>query len=380
MSENSKQIGYLSVLRVLACVCIVVLHCFKYSCSLASDGIFVINDSQMNISLIIQYVMNWAVPCFVMITGALLLDPARNITYKKIFGKYILRMVIAIVVFSVLFEFIDALLSGESITLYTLANGLKNAALNKSWVHMWYLYMVIAIYLMLPIFRKITADTNKRDILYLIVLLGVFLIAFDITFNGIIKSLSILNQSESLSSDLQDISNPAFYIFIQKVWPLYLFLGYAVHKEFVKIKPVISVVLILSGIVFISFFVLLEKTVYNEAVKSICYVLYSFNSSPGFLLIALGVFSLFYSFRNAKSGVLFKIIRQVDICSFGIYLVHIIPIKVFMVKLGLDPYKYGGVFGVLWFSLAVLVISFAAVWLFKRILLLCNIKINSRNT
>ena len=323
--------------------------------------------------------MNWAVPCFVMITGALLLDPARNITYKKIFGKYILRMVIAIVVFSVLFELIDALLSGESITLYTLANGLKNAALNKSWVHMWYLYMVIAIYLMLPIFRKITANTNKRDILYLIILLGVFLIAFDITFNGIIKSLSILNQSGSLSSDFQDISNPAFYIFIQKVWPLYLFLGYAVHKEFVKIKPVISVVLILSGIAFITFFVLLEKTVYNEAVKSICYVLYSFNSSPGFLLIALGVFSLFYSFRNAKSGVLFKIIRQVDICSFGIYLVHIIPIKVFMVKLGLDPYKYGGVFGVLWFSLAVLLISFAAVWLFKRIFLLCNIKINSRN-
>ena len=379
MSENSKQIGYLSELRVLACVCIVVLHCFKYSCSLASDGIFVINDNQMNISLIIQYVMNWAVPCFVMITGALLLDPARNITYKKIFGKYILRMIIAIVVFSVLFEFIDALLSGESITLYTFANGLKNAALNKSWVHMWYLYMVIAIYLMLPIFRKITANTNKKDMLYLIVLFGVFLIAFDIAFNGIIKSI-LLNQSGSLSSDLQDISNPAFYIFIQKIWPLYLFLGYAVHKEFIKIKPIISIILIISGIVFISFFVLLEKTVYNETVKSICYVLYSFNSSPGFLLIALGVFSLFYSLRNAKSGVLFKIIKQVDVCSFGIYLVHIIPIKVFMVKLGLDPYKYGGVFGVLWFSLAVLVISFATVWLFKRILILCNIKINSRST
>ena len=367
MSENNKQIGYLSVLRVLACISIVILHCFKYSCSLANDRIFIISDIQMNISLIVQFVMNWAVPCFVMVTGALLLDKDRHITYKKIFGKYILKILIVIVVFGVLFELIDTLLSNDNITIFIITKGLKEAALNQSWIHMWYLYMLIAIYLMLPLFRKITENASKKDMLYLLVLLGVFLIGFDIVFNGIIQSLIITSQNESLRTELQAISNPAFYIFLQKIWPLYLFLGYAVHKEIIKIKSVISIILIVCGISFITFFILLQKTAASEAVKSISYVLYSFNSSPGFLLIALGAFSLAHSLRNLKSGILFKIVRQIDICSFGIYLVHIIPIKIIMAKLRFNPYEYGGVFGVLWFSIAVLIISFAVIWIIKRI-------------
>lgn len=365
--SNNKQICYLSLLRVLACMCIVVLHCFKYSCSLAVDKIFLINETQMNISLIIQFVMNWAVPCFVMITGALLLDPARNITYKKIFCRYILKMLIVIVVFSILFEFLDVLLLGNNISFYTVTDGIKNAVLNKSWIHMWYLYMIIAVYLMLPIFRKITSTANKKDILYLLVLFGVFLIVFDIVFNGIIQSLSISNQN---NSEIQNFRNPVFYIFIQKVWPFYLFLGYAIHKNFIKIKPIVSIILIISGIIFIASFILLEKSVDDETVQSICYVLYSFNSSPGFLFIALGAFSLANSLCNAKSGVLFKIIRQIDFCSFGIYLVHIIPIKIIMVKCRFNPYKYGGVFGVLCISFIVLIISFSVIWVLKRILFL----------
>ncbi len=367
MNSKTKRIGYLSVIRVIACICIIVLHCFKYSCTLAADKIFLISNYQMNISLVIQYVMNWAVPCFVMITGALLLDPDRNITYKKIFCKYIPKMIIAILAFSVLFEIIDVLMSGNSVILYTLINGVKNAVYNKSWIHMWYLYMIVAIYLMLPIFRKLVNNTSKTDMMYLLMLMGIFLIAFDIFFNGIVQSFLINNKNENLSYDLQALSNPAFYIFIQKVWPFYLFLGYAVHKEFVKIKPIFSIILIISGVVFISFFVLVGQSVSNDTFRSICYVLYSFNSSPGFLLISLGVFSLAYYLRNAKSGILFKIINQIDVCSFGIYLVHLIPIKIIMAKLKFNPYEYGGAFGVLWFSIAVLIISFAVIWSVKRI-------------
>lgn len=363
MNSSKKQIGYLCVLRVLACICIVILHCFKYSCSLADDKVFLISDSQMNISLIIQYVMNWAVPCFVMITGALLLDPDKDMTYKKIFCRYILKMLIVIVIFSIIFEIIDTFSANENITLSTVADGVKNSVLNKSWIHMWYLYMVVAIYLMLPIFRLISKNSNKKDMLYLLVLFGIFLIAADIVFNGIFKSILIFNQNENLN----DLSNLQFYIFINKVWPFYLFLGYAINKKYIKIKPVISIFFIILGIVFISFFVLSEKYTSNEIVKSICYVLYSFNSSPGFLFIALGAFSFAASMHRLKRGRLFKVIKQIDACSFGIYLIHIIPIKIIMVKYRFNPYEFGGVFGVIWFSLGIMAISFAVIWLLKRI-------------
>ncbi|MCD8219105.1 MAG: acyltransferase, partial [Ruminococcus sp.] len=118
--------------------------------------------------------MMWAVPCFVMVTGALLLDPARNVTYTKLFRKYIPRMVIALLLFSVVFELLDTRLGGKKIGVRTFLDGIKNAVLGQSWRHMWYLYLMIALYLMMPFYRKVAASLEKKNTYYLLgVLFGI---------------------------------------------------------------------------------------------------------------------------------------------------------------------------------------------------------------
>ena len=54
--------------------------------------------------------MMWAVPCFVMVTGALLLDENREVSFDKLFNKYILRVLGALVVFSMVFRIFDIIM------------------------------------------------------------------------------------------------------------------------------------------------------------------------------------------------------------------------------------------------------------------------------
>ena len=371
MAGTKKRYEYLTMVRAFACFCIVVLHCMKYSCALGQKGVFQMSSAMLTASQIIEYLMNWAVPCFVMVTGALLLDNEKKLTYKKIFSKYIPRMLASILVFSIIFELIDTILLGDPIGLQALVTGIKNAAFNRSWIHMWYLYMVIAIYLMLPIYRKITANINKKDMIYLLVLYGIFLIGVDVLTNGIGASLVMMKQdsygASELVSTLNSAKSPAFFIFTQKVWPLYLFLGYAIHKEMIKLRPAVSVGVLLAGIVSIIGLGVAGSTLQNPTAVMVCNVLCTFNSSPVYLLMAMGIFSSFHSMKEGKSGVLKTCIGQFDACSFGIYLLHLIPIRIFMVKLHFDPYQYGGLLGAFAFSIAVCVLSFGSTWLLKKI-------------
>lgn len=340
--------------------------------ALSENGGVTLSSFQTTASVIIQYIMNWAVPCFVMVTGALLLDNDKEITYKKLFTKYILKIILVILIFSVIFQLIDTILSNQLIDLQTIVAGIKNALFNRSWIHMWYLYMIVAVYLMLPIYRKITARANKKDIFYLLILYTIFLIIVDILNNGIKYSDILINQSNYTTSEviglINEVRSPTFYIFVQKVWPLYLFLGYAIHKNILNIKPLASIIMLTAGILSVVILVLLSNSINNITVTMICNVLCSFNSSPIYLFMSLGIFSLLHNLIELKSEIVVKSINKIDNCSFGIYLIHLIPIKIFIAKLKFNPYNYGGLFGVLLFSLAVTFMSFLAVLVYKKVL------------
>ena len=69
--------GYV-YLRVMACVAIVILHT-AYGASSQFEE--VISSFQQSAAMAATNSMMWAVPCFVMVTGALLLPPEKDISY-----------------------------------------------------------------------------------------------------------------------------------------------------------------------------------------------------------------------------------------------------------------------------------------------------------
>ena len=148
------QSGY-SNIRAISCIAICILHTF-----FAAVSIFQPEKGLYAASYAVRNAMYFAVPCFVMVTGALLLDPAREIGFSKLFGRYIRRILLALVIFTLLFALFDAVTKGETVGPAALKDWLFALFFDKSWAHMWYLYMLLGLYLLLPFYRKAAAASD----------------------------------------------------------------------------------------------------------------------------------------------------------------------------------------------------------------------------
>ena len=334
---SKQNINYFSRLKALACIAVVLLHTFYAAAAFAK------NKDQQCAMLIVRDLMSWAVPCFVMVTGALLPDKQRELGYKKLFGKLMLRMVIALAVFSLLFSCFDTLFISKDFSLSSIKDGLYNVLFGGGWKHMWYLYLMIALYLMMPAYRLVTKGAQNKDIIYLVSVYAAFLC--------ILPTVDILTEKKT-----------AFYICVYSVYPLYLFLGYAMHNGIIMINALAGLLLTLAGagcIIGLNLYVSGRQTKLSSLLGT-----YSFIAVAA---MSAGIFALMQSCKDKKSGVLDTIAKAIEKCSFGIYLLHMAALKAIFVIFRFDPFKNGGFITVLGISAAVFIVTFIAVRLLRFI-------------
>lgn len=304
MVKNNNVLSFFYI-RVLSCVGILILHILNSAVGLYNSTV---NINVILTSKIIVNLLLWCVPCFVMITGALLLNPEKSISYKKIFSKYISRILFALVFCCFLFSIFDLVMHGEQFTFQFIFNSIKNIFLGTSWSHLWYLYLLLAIYLMLPIYRLITKSASNKDVKYLLCLYFIFLSA--------IYVLQVFGVYV------------AFYIMVSSIYPFYLFFGYAYKNNIVEIKNLFAIIIfILSSIclAFVTYY-------YNIGVQTL-EVLLNYSS----IFVVLQSVSLFCILNNIKWKEN-KFIKVIDQCSFGIYLLHMIFVKIILKYLCINPY------------------------------------------
>jgi surface polysaccharide O-acyltransferase-like enzyme len=105
-----------------------------------------------------------------MISGALLLDPAKKENLMTFYKKRLARILIPIAFWSLFFlgwTVLQSSLQGEVITTLDL---IKKLLSGKPYFHMWFLYMILGLYLFTPFFRKIVAGTTKPELVVLVVI------------------------------------------------------------------------------------------------------------------------------------------------------------------------------------------------------------------
>lgn len=338
MAAQQKTIGYLTHLRAVACFAIVVLHTFYAALAYAPDA------ASQTIALTVRNLMLWAVPCFVMVTGTLMLDPARKVTYRRLFGRYILRMVAMLVIFSLLFALSDGLFGNAPLTPSVLLDGLKQVVFGGGWAHMWYLYLMIALYLLLPFYRKVAAALSRTDARYLI---GVYLV-----FLSLVPFFETMVERDT-----------AFYICVYSVYPLYLFLGDAIARKLVELPRWVYAILAITATVLMGLLTVLSIRGGWERLSGQL-TSYAF---PLIVLQATGIYGIAATGTRSLPKWLDVVLRQIDGCSFGIYLVHMLFLKAVMVYAGFDPYAHGGTAMVVLVTLGVMLCSFVTIWLLHRI-------------
>lgn len=339
-----REIFFLSELRAIACIAIVILHTFYAASVYAPD------HTAKIAALTTRNLMMWAVPCFVMVSGALLLDSAREVTYRKIFRKYIPRVLAALVLFSVVFQIFDDAIGESGIQFKTILYGLQNAVTGSGWKHMWYLYLITALYLLLPFYRKIAASLNSKDTYYL---LSVYLVF-----------LSLLPMLQTLTG-----KSTAFYICVYSVYPLYFFLGDAFMQKRICKKPWLMILLASVGTIAVACLTILSE---KKSIAALSELLTSY-AFPLIVLQSAGIFGLM-SYREKKAPkVLYWILHQVDQCSFGVYLIHMLFLKLVLVVWKWNPYMYGGFFMILALSVGTFLCSFLCTRLLKYVPILKKI-------
>lgn len=242
--------------------------------------------------VIIQVLVRWAVPVFILISGFLLLNPDKDMPLVKI-KHYVLRMVFVLVTFGYAYCLIESVVSRgmENIPMQLLLS-VRNLLAGKSWAHMWYVYMLIGLYLITPMLRIFVLYADRRTMCFTLTVLFVLTI-----LRPTIQQLIGLECAE-----LIPVRTP--YLF-------YYLMGYMIYRYPIKFKK--AVILLVVGITGTMATLLIR----NDIPLSIAQPDNAFVA-----MYAIGLFVLSMKNKKDKQNVWKRFVNTVSKYSFGIYLLH----------------------------------------------------------
>lgn len=278
MTQKNINIEYL---RVLAAFAVIVIHV---------SGVYVLNivdhhDYSWWVGNFYDAFSRWAVPAFVMISGALLLNE-RQESFLQFYSKRYYRLAFPLVFWSVFFIFIR-LATNKTFHLADVAGSVLNGT---PFAHLWYLYMLVGLYAITPFLRCILRVCNDLSLLSLIIIL--FVLAVINLFFG------------------SEVS-----IFVFKFLPYlgYFLIGFYINNSEYRFSNrwLVSLFLI-SGLSLVGF----AGCDYSINGKPSWIVLYDY-LSPMVIVMAVAVFLMIH---NGFFG--FASLIKYSKNTFGIYLIH----------------------------------------------------------
>lgn len=306
--SSINRIPQLTFARSAACFAIVALHTL-----FAANEYFLdtLTGNQNIVSRAIENNLMWAVPVFLMVTGVLHLDADRELTLRKLYGKYICRVFLALVIFSLLFRIFDMVMEGESFSVSGVLYAFTELLISKGWGHLWYLYLLIGLYILMPFYKIIAAESSDEELKYLAAVYVVF--------------LSLIPLAESFGYKV------GFYVCLSLIYPLYLFIGHMIYEKRIVISKTSAAIMAFVSTVCL---VILSVIKYGKGIEVPGELLGY--SSPLVIMQSLGLFAMI----DANAGMIGArgIPEAIDRCSFGIYLIHMLFIRLVFKYMHMNPY------------------------------------------
>lgn len=331
--------GYLDILRLMGIIAVIMLHTVSgISDTMAGE----LGRSTGLVYSAIKALGTIGVPLFLMVSGALMLDPGKEISIRLLFTKYIKRLVLALLVFGVVFALGEMLiLHEESSPAALLPGAVKRVLAGKSWAHLWYMYVIIGLYLALPLLRAFIAGASERVMDYSVLLLLVF--------------TSLLPAFLSVTGIAVKISFP-----FKGVYVTYFILGYYLRQNSpfnASMKPELVKLTVLLPLLYI-------VLIFGNLKPDISY------ASPITVIWAVSVFELVRLRFCERKSAFCEYMREY---IFGMYLIHTVFLNFCYKLLGITPLLGGGYVLLPVFVVVDFAVSFVGAWVMKRLPGLKNI-------
>lgn len=144
--SNPQRIAYLDILRLIATIAVIFIH-------VTADGLpFSFMQYNWYVAVTGGSLVRWAVPVFVMISGALYLNPHKEVTTGMVLKRKIPRLLLAYVAWWLIY----------ALAIVTVWHILKKEPFQMEWIapryHLWFLPMLAGVFLLIPLLRPIAAN------------------------------------------------------------------------------------------------------------------------------------------------------------------------------------------------------------------------------
>lgn len=162
------RLVYTDLLRIIAIFGVILIHAaanIMTSCQVTSSAWQAANA--------VSAVVRFAVPVFFMVSGVFFLNPEKDISGKRIFSKYIPRLVIALLFWGIAYEayyVMDNSAQTGAFSLALMLDGVWNVICGKGHFHLYFIYLIIGLYIICPILRVFTKNATRRQIEYFLLL------------------------------------------------------------------------------------------------------------------------------------------------------------------------------------------------------------------
>jgi surface polysaccharide O-acyltransferase-like enzyme len=284
---------YLNSLRVLAITGVVMVHVFMTICAYFTP---VLSSIELYVCVVLRNLWHWCVPLFVMISGALFLNPEKEITVETLLVKYIPRLILVLFIFGVPYAWAEGFVAaGYRFNSRQISAAFLNVLQGKTETHLWYLYLIIGLYFITPLLKVFSDNAERKMLEYTLVVLFVFT-----------SVIPLIQRIFHVTS--------GFYIPVNSVYVCYFLLGHYIHHY----RVMANTKLLLCICFFYCIYVVLMPLNSRFLLPASDFGIFSLEQdAPIVALISFALFCLVHQKNKAN-----KAIDVLSSLCFGIYLLH----------------------------------------------------------
>ena len=334
-----KYVVAFDILNIISCFAVVALHVNGVFWTFSYDRYWITSN-------FIESLFYYAVPVFIMISGATLINYRDRYSTGEFFKKRVIKTFVPFIIWSIIaiaYNFIKEGMSifGSAFSFKTLYEMIFFTKANN---HYWFFIVLFALYLSMPLLSAVEKQKRKT--------------VFSYTAFTAILTYSVL----PLVFKLLGLSfNTAIQLPVAAGYVLYLLVGYLVtHYQLSKAMRTVIYVFGLVGFAF--HFLGTHFLSYKAGTVDVTFKNY-LNIPCVVFSVAVFVF-VFYNKHLPKNPKVIKFVRTLSGASFGVYLCHRFVIDIILLIFGFN------VVSIWWRSLgtvAVYILCVAIVIVIKKI-------------
>jgi surface polysaccharide O-acyltransferase-like enzyme len=303
--------------------------------------------------------VRFVVPAFIMLSGALLLDLGRPFSIKRFYSRKLLRIVVALVVWSAAYAIVETHRNGDGVSDFF-----------DRWIeghyHLWFLYMMVGVYLSVPVCRAIVAD--KKLCRYFLIIWFTLMVALPY-ISTINRFIPLSNPYVEYIVDSMDLLKGKVSAYMFLGYPGYFILGYYLRHNRPSRLTCRAIYLLGAVGALATIICTALRSVWSGEGDEMFYARFSLNV----FFMTVAVFTFFSerqhnsSYRGAEPPP--ARFRFMTLCSdhcFGIYLIHVFVLE-WLQEAGFSVIAFNPVLSIPIIAACVFFASFAIAILLRKI-------------